>query len=97
MAGLIRSNHTSTALIAATTVVTISEPIRKRRLSTISASAPAGRANRNIGRLLATWTRETVSGSGLRLVISQPDAAFYIQVPTFATTVATHTTTNVRW
>lgn len=47
-----------------------------------------------MGRLLATWTRETVSGSRVRLVISHPDAALYIQVPTLATTVAIQTTVN---
>jgi len=31
----------------------------------------------------------------LRLVISQPDAALYIQVPMFATTVAIHSTVKV--
>jgi len=95
--GLIKSSRTRTALIAAITVITISDATRKRRLSTMSASAPAGTANRNIGRLLATWTRETVSGSGLRLVISHPEAALYIQVRIFATTVAVHTTVKVVW
>jgi hypothetical protein len=31
----------------------------------------------------------------LRLVISQPAAALYIQLPTFAITVAVHSTVNV--
>src|SRR5713226_564716 len=97
MDGVTRSSQTSTALVAATMVRTISAPIKKRRLSTVSARAPAGRANRNIGRLPATWTKETVSGSGSRLVISHPDAALYIQVPTFATTSAIHMTVNAVW
>src|SRR6476660_3689299 len=95
MDGVTRSSQTSTALAAATTVRTISAPIKKRRLSTVSASAPAGSANRNIVRLLATGTRETVSGSASRLVISHPDAALYIQVPTLATAVASQPTVNV--
>jgi hypothetical protein len=33
----------------------------------------------------------------LRLVISQPDAALYIQLPTFETTVAVHSTVKVAW
>jgi hypothetical protein len=37
---------------------------------------------------------ETTSGCGSRLVISQPDAALYIQLPTLATTVAIHSTVN---
>ena len=63
----------------------------------MSASAPAGSANRNIGRLVATWTSETISGSGSRPVISQPDAAVYIQVPMLETTVAVHSTVKVGW
>src|SRR5262245_15644728 len=78
--------------MAETAVAASSAMMRNFRLSTISASAPAGTANRNIGSVVATWTMETTSGSGLRLVISQPDAALYIQVPTLATTVATHST-----
>ena len=61
----------------------------------MSASAPAGSANRNIGRFAATCTRLTLNGSASRPVISQPVAALYIQVPMFDTTVAVHTTENV--
>jgi hypothetical protein len=70
--------------------------MRNRRLSTMSASAPAGSANKNIGRLVATWTSETINGSALRVVISQPAAALYIQVPMFEITVAIHSTVNIR-
>src|SRR5258705_12566086 len=38
-----------------------------------------------------------MSGSGLRPVISQPEAAVYIQVPIFAATVAAHSTVKVGW
>jgi hypothetical protein len=38
-----------------------------------------------------------MSGSGLRLVISHPDAALYIQLPMLAMTVAVHSTENVAW
>jgi len=47
-----------------------------------------------MGSVVATWTSDTISGSGLRLVISQPEAAPYIQLPTFAMTVAVHMTAN---
>src|SRR5262245_9653417 len=77
------------------TVIATSLTMRSFRRSTISASAPAGSANRNIGKVVATWTSETISGSGLMLVISQPDAALYIQLPTFATTVAVHSTVKL--
>ena len=60
-----------------------------------TASAPAGRAKRQYGKLVATWTNETISGEGLRLVISQPDAALYIQPPMFEITVAVQMTANV--
>jgi hypothetical protein len=84
----------SSANAALSSVVRISSPRIRRRLSTMSASAPAGNANRKSGRLLATWTSETMSGLGLRLVISQPDAALYIHVPMLETTVASHSQRN---
>jgi hypothetical protein len=49
-------------------------------------------ANRQIGKLLAAATSETISGSGLRLVMSQPHAALYIQPPTLETNVAVQIT-----
>jgi hypothetical protein len=55
-------------------------------------SAPAGIATRNIGKVVATCTSDTMSGSGLRLVINQPEAALYIQPPMFETTVAVQIT-----
>jgi hypothetical protein len=61
----------------------------------MSASAPAGTANRNMGKVVATCTIETISGFASRLVISHPDAALYIHPPTFETTVAVQTTVNV--
>ena len=94
--GVTRSNVTSAANIADATAVATSTTIRKRRLSTMSARAPAGSANRNIGKLVATWTSDTINGCVVRLVISHAAAALYIQVPTLATTVAVHITANVR-
>ena len=38
-----------------------------------------------------------MNGSGLRLVMSQPEATLYIQPPMFDTTVATQITANVLW
>jgi hypothetical protein len=71
--------------------------IGKRRRSMISASAPAGMASRKIGRLAATCISETISGSGLRLVISQLDAAVYIQVPVLAARLAVQITVKAGW
>lgn len=61
-------------------------------MSTMSASAPAGSASRNIGRLEATCTSETSNGSTVNSVISQPAAAPYIHQPMLVTTVAVHST-----
>src|SRR5579863_9756159 len=63
----------------------------------MSASAPAGMANKNIGRLLATCTMETMNGSGFKLVMSQADATLYIQPPMLETTVAIQINANTRW
>src|SRR5262249_37246832 len=87
-------SHTSAATAVDSTVVAISTAINMRRRSTMSPSAPAGSAKRNIGKLVATWTSDTVSGSGSRPVMSQPAPALYIQVPILATTVAPHSTAN---
>ena len=94
LSGVTRSSATMAANAAAIAVLTTSPAIRNLRRSTMSASAPAGIAIRKIGRLAATWTSATVNGSGLRFVISQPDAAAYIQVPTLETTVAVQITAN---
>ena len=58
----------------------------------MSANAPAGRLNRNMGKVVATWTRATSKGFGLRLVISQPAAALCIQLPILDRTVASQST-----
>ena len=63
----------------------------------MSASAPAGIANRNIGKLFATCTIDTRSGSGSRFVMSQPEATLYIHAPMFETTVAAQIIVNARW
>ena len=65
-------------------------------MSRLSVSAPAGIANRKIGRVVATCTSETTSGDESRLVISQPAAAAYIQPPMFEIRVAVQMTANTR-
>src|ERR1700752_1428053 len=72
----------------------VSTTIRNLRLSKISAGAPAGIANRQIGRLLAACTSATINGSASSEVISQPEAALYIQPPTLETSVAVQMTVN---
>ena len=95
--GVARPGQTIAAKAAAVAVVRNSATIRNLRLSTMSAKAPAGSANRNIGNVVATCTIDTMNGSGLRLVISHPEAALYIQLPMLAMTVAVHKTENVVW
>jgi hypothetical protein len=62
-----------------------------------SASAPAGKVNKNNGRLTATWTMETTIGSALRLVINQPEPVSNIAVPTLETIVAVQITVKATW
>ena len=78
-------------------MVSVSTTSRNFRLSKISASAPAGMANKQIGNVLAACTSATINGSGLRLVMSQPDAALYIQSPILDTSVAVQITANGVW
>src|SRR5262249_36839344 len=94
LAGVARPSQTIAAKIADIRVYADSLTMRNLRMSRMSASAPAGIATRNMGSVVATCTSDTMSGSGLRLVISQPEAALYIQLPTFATTVAVQITAN---
>ncbi len=88
--GVTSCSVTSAANNAETAVVRISSAKIRRRLSKISARAPAGSANRNSGRLFATWTSDTMSGSAFKLVMSHAAAALYIQEPMFETTVTIH-------
>ncbi len=90
-------SQTRTANTAEMAVMALSPHARSLRLSRLSVRAPAGMANRNSGRLVATWTSETMSGEGLSSVISQPQADEYIQVPMFDTRVAVQITANARW
>src|SRR5262245_15800946 len=86
---------TTAAYSAESSVTTISATMRNLRRSTMSAIAPAGSANKKTGSVVATCTIETMNGSGLRLLISQPEAALYIQLPMLETTVASHSPANV--
>ena len=93
--GLTTCSQTNTANNVETTAMKVSARIRNRRLSTMSARAPAGRANSTIGSVAATCTSDTMSGSASRLVISHADAELYIQPPMFDTSVALQTTAKV--
>ena len=63
----------------------------------MSASAPAGSVNRNIGRLLATCTIETARGSALRFVISHAEAVSDIAMPVRANVLAIQITAKGAW
>ena len=71
-------------------------PISSLRASMMSVSAPAGKVKRNIGSVVATWTAETIIGSGLRLVISQFDDVSNIANPTFDAELAIRMTVNAK-
>ena len=92
---MIHSSHTKIANTAAIATAAICTTIRRRRRSTMSAIAPAGRLNRNMGKVVAAWTSATSNGSGRRLVISHAAAAFCIQLPTLETTVAAQSTEKI--
>src|SRR5580698_2581386 len=62
---------------------------RKRRRSTMSASAPAGKMTRKTGSVVAACTRPTMNGDIVSWVISQPEPTFCIQVPVYEITAAT--------
>ena len=89
-----RTHANTAAAISSRTGVSVAELANPYDTVSVCFSkglgAPAGSANRNSGRLVATWTRETISGLGSRLVMSHPEAALFIQEPTFETTVAIH-------
>src|ERR1700724_4665082 len=62
----------------------------------MSVIAPAGRVRRNIGRVVAAWSAETIIGSGLRLVMSQFDEVSNIANPTFDAELAISMTVNAK-
>ncbi len=95
--GVMRCSQTRAAKAVEVTVTAISPTMRNTRRSTMSTSAPAGMAKRNIGSVFATCTSDTVKGSGSSVVINQPLATLYIQPPTLETTVAIQMTANIRW
>ena len=70
--------------------------IRRRRLSSLSARLPASRAKRNIGRVVAACTSDTIPGDGSSVVINQPAPTSCIQVPMFDIRPAVHSSANAR-
>src|SRR5271157_5111725 len=95
-AGVARCIETRIAKAIAIATTAVCAPIRRRRGSTMSASAPAGSVSRNIGSVVAICTADTITGSGLRLVISQLVAVSNMAMPTFETELAIRMTVNAR-
>ena len=63
----------------------------RRRRSTISARAPAGRASKKAGKLVADCINATIIGEAATEPISQAAPTFCIQVPIFDAKEAVHT------
>jgi hypothetical protein len=61
-----------------------------RRRSTTSPNAPAGRASRKNGRLVALCMRATIMGEGISEVINHTPPTSCIHVPMFEATDAIH-------
>lgn len=94
---LIAPAATSNASVPATTSIRVLTRRSSRRRSTTSASAPAGSASRNMGRVVAACTRATHRGSGAMVAISQPAPTSFIQVPRLEITIAPQSTAKARW
>ena len=95
-AGVAQCIVTTAAKTIDIAVTAIWAPISMRRASMMSVSAPAGKVKRNIGSVVATWTADTIIGSGLRLVISQFDEVSNIANPTFDAELAISMTVNAK-
>src|SRR3984957_7074628 len=95
-AGVAQCIVTRTAKTIDTAVTAIWAPISIRRASMMSVSAPAGRVRRNIGSVVATWTADTIIGSGLRLVMSQFDEVSNIANPMFDAELAISIIVNAK-
>ena len=69
------------------------QPCAVRRsllLSRMSARAPAGRARRKKGSIMAVWTMATMKGEGVSVVMSHETPTSCIHAPTRDTTFAIH-------
>ena len=95
--GVARSSDTSPAKIATKAAIMHDTASISRRGSTMSARAPAGSVNRNIGRFVAACTSDTLNGLMSSVVISQPDAVSYIAIPIREIVLAAQTTTKPGW
>src|ERR1700688_2844374 len=88
--GVIQPASVSTPRPAAATVIHPWVTSSSRRRSSTSASAPAGSARKNDGRLVAACTSATSVVDVVKDVIIQEAPTFCSQVPTLDATVAIH-------
>ena len=95
-AGVAQCIVTTAAKTIEIAVTAICAPISILRASMMSVSAPAGKVRRNIGSVVATWTADTIIGSGLRLVMSQFDEVSNIANPTFDAELAISIIVNAK-
>src|SRR5665648_1044474 len=79
---------------AAATVIQAWVASKRRRRSMMSAKAPAGSDNRNMGKMLAACTRATIAGEVESDVMSQAAPTLCIKVPRCETRVASHKARN---
>src|SRR5258708_16863902 len=87
-AGVIWPINARTPIAPAATTIQLCSTRSKRRRSTTSASAPAGRARSTIGRLPAVSTSATSTGEVVNEVINHDSPTSCIHVPMFEMTVA---------
>ena len=92
--GVAKCNVTTTANTADTIATKTSAPMSSLRASKMSASTPAGSVSRNIGSMVATWTADTIIGSGFRLVMSQLIDVSNMAMPMFEMELAMRMTVN---
>src|SRR6266404_7606767 len=93
-AGVIWPINARTPIAPAATTIQICMTSSRRRRSTMSASAPAGRANSTTGKLPNVSTSATSTGEGVNEVINHDSPTSCIHVPMFDTTVAIQSARN---
>jgi hypothetical protein len=88
--GVIASASATAPSVAEAMNIKVWVTISIRRRSTPSARAPAGRARKKIGRVVAVCISAIITGDEVSDVISQPAPASCIHVPIFEVSEASH-------
>jgi hypothetical protein len=95
--GVIASASATTPSVAAATNINACVRISIRRRSIPSARAPAGKARKKIGRVVAVCNSAIMTGDEVSDVISQPAPASCIHAPIFEVSEATHRARKSGW